>query len=59
MPICSMYGIFPYIYPKNHPNVGKYTIHRASGIGRASGIVFFIPTSPTNMLKAMTAMGGQ
>ena len=21
-----MYGIFTYIYPKNHPNVGKYTI---------------------------------
>ena len=26
-----MYGIFTYIYPKNHPNVGKYTIHGASG----------------------------
>ena len=24
-------GIFSYIYPKNHLNVGKYTIHRASG----------------------------
>ena len=23
----SMYGIFPYIYHKNQPNVGKYTIH--------------------------------
>ena len=22
-----MYGIFPYIYHKNQPNVGKYTIH--------------------------------
>ena len=32
-PRCSMYGIFTYIYPKNHPNVGKYTIHRASGYG--------------------------
>ena len=30
-PICSMYGIFTYIYPKNHPNVGKYSIHGASG----------------------------
>ena len=30
-PRCSMYGIFTYIYPKNHPNVGKYTIHGASG----------------------------
>ena len=30
-PICSMYGIFTYIYPTNGPNVGKYTIHGASG----------------------------
>ena len=22
-----MYGVFTYIYHKNHPNVGKYTIH--------------------------------
>ena len=27
IPIESMYGIFPYIYHKNQPNVGKYTIH--------------------------------
>ena len=33
MEICSMYGIFTYIYPKNHPNVGKYSIHGASGYG--------------------------
>ena len=26
-PIASMYGIFSYIYHKNQPNVGKYTIH--------------------------------
>ena len=26
-----MYGIFNYIYPKNGPNVGKYSIHGASG----------------------------
>ena len=26
-----MYGTFTYIYPKNHPTVGKYTIHGASG----------------------------
>ena len=31
-PICSMYGIFTYMYPKHHPNAGKYTIHRASRI---------------------------
>ena len=27
MPICSMYGIFTNMCPKNHPNVVKYTIH--------------------------------
>ena len=32
-PRCSMYGIFTYIYPKNNPNVGKYSIHGASGHG--------------------------
>ena len=32
IPICSMYGIFIYICPNNHPNVGKYTIHGAYGI---------------------------
>jgi hypothetical protein len=32
-PICSMYGIFTNICPKNHPNVGKYTIHGAFGWG--------------------------
>ena len=26
-----MYEIFTSICPKNHPNVGKYTIHGASG----------------------------
>ena len=32
-PRCSMYGIFTNICPKNQPNVGKYTIHGASGYG--------------------------
>ena len=27
-----MYGIFTYIYHNNDPNVGKYSIHGASGI---------------------------
>ena len=27
-----MYGIFTNICPKNHPNVGKYTIHGSYGI---------------------------
>ena len=30
-PRCSMYGIFTNIGPKNHPNVGKYTIHGGDG----------------------------
>ena len=30
-PTFSMYGIFTYICPNNHPNVGKYTIHGAYG----------------------------
>ena len=29
-----MYGIFTYIYHKNQPNVGKYTIHGSYGINR-------------------------
>ena len=29
-----MYGIFTYIYHKNRPNVGKYTIHGSYGIKR-------------------------
>ena len=32
LPICSMYGIFTSIYPKNHPNVRKYTIYGAYGL---------------------------
>ena len=32
IPIASMYGIFSYIYHKNQPNVGKYTIHGSYGI---------------------------
>ena len=32
IPIASMYGIFTYIYHKNQPNVGKYTIHGLFGI---------------------------
>ena len=28
-----MYGKFAYIYHKNQPNVGKYTIHGSCGIG--------------------------
>ena len=31
-PKCSMYGMFTYIYHKFKPNVGKYSIHGASGL---------------------------
>ena len=31
-----MYGIFTYIYHKNQPNVGKYTIHGSYGNGRSN-----------------------
>ena len=33
-----MYGIFTYIYPKNGTNVGKYSIHGASGIGKNKSV---------------------
>ena len=39
MPIGSMYGIFTYIYHKNQPNVGEYTIHGSYEIGNC---FFFI-----------------
>ena len=35
IPIGSMYGIYSYIYHKNQPNVGKYTIHGSYGISPA------------------------
>ena len=34
IPIESMYGIFTYIYHKFRPNVSKYPIHWAFGIGK-------------------------
>ena len=40
IPIGSMYGIFTYIYHKNQPNVGKYTINGSSGIGSFVGAFF-------------------
>ena len=58
-PIGSMYGIFTYIYHKNQPNVGKYTIHGSYGCDRAgvkSSAVFsfsreFLPNLPHVNLK--------
>ncbi|CAL1127321.1 unnamed protein product [Cladocopium goreaui] len=43
-----MYGIFTNIYPKNHPNVGKYTIHGAYGYYQ------LIITNPTQAPEAAT-----
>jgi hypothetical protein len=34
MPRCAMYGIFTYIWVICGVNVGKYSIHGASGIGK-------------------------
>jgi len=33
-PICSMYGIFTYIWVISRANVGKYSIHGAYGTGK-------------------------
>ena len=32
VPIGSMYGIFTYIYHKNQPNIGNYSIHGSYGV---------------------------
>ena len=32
IPSCSIYGIFTYMFPKNGPNVGRYSLHGAYGI---------------------------
>ena len=49
-----MYGIFAYIYHKNQPNVGKYTIHGSYGIVRFHVSFFwgvqFISIIPTQSL---------
>ena len=39
-----MYGIFAYIYHKNQPNVGKYTIHGSYGIRMLSKPLEFFAT---------------
>ena len=35
-------GIFTYIYHKNQPNVGKYTIHGSYGNGLSEGSLFLV-----------------
>ena len=47
IPICSMHGISTHIYPKNQPNVGKYSIHGASGTGFSAGSLFQHRKLPT------------
>ena len=46
LPKCSMYGIFTNICPKNHPNVGKYTIHGAYGLWVPRYLYVFLLTLP-------------
>ena len=41
LPICSMYGIFTNICPKNLPNVHKYTIHGAYGLRGHENITLY------------------
>ena len=43
-----MYGIFTYIYHKNQPNVGKYTIHDMDPMG------MFSLKKPTSRQKKQT-----
>ena len=45
-PIPSMYGIFTYIWHKNQPNVGKYTIHGPMGV-----CVYFVGLSSCHLIN--------
>ncbi len=45
-PIGSMHGIFTYIYHRNQPNVGKYTIHGFYGYLRFLALWYFDLTLP-------------
>jgi hypothetical protein len=59
-PIGSMYGIFNNIHPKNHPNVGKYTIQLHGAYGSVLSCEFCrgprkVPTSDASMHRDMTA----
>ena len=60
IPIQSMYGIFTYIYHKDQPNVGKYTIHGSYGIDLSVFIPFcsclFHP--PPNTIHDIRGMSG-
>ena len=53
--IGSMHGIFPYIYHKNQPNVGKYITHGSNGYMHKSNLPFsfagFVPAPPKKNLR--------
>ena len=40
-----MYGIYTYIYHKNQPNVGKYTMHGSYGVETTTGPGNVLPPS--------------
>ena len=48
IPICSMYGIFTYIWVIIRANVGKYTIHGAYGIANCYIVYQTVPARNTN-----------
>ena len=50
-----MYGIFTYIYHKNQPNVGKYTIHGSCGFG-AQGSPCTNPIFPYLAAKGLSCI---
>ena len=47
-----MYGIFIIICPKNHPNVGKYTIHGAYGYENTP-LLFDLAEGPNHIIFAL------
>ena len=74
LPIGSIYGIFTYISHRNHPDVGKYTIHGSYGLYTVYFLfVFFVCTrfswfswylesgwnwGPTRKITKRAALGG-
>ena len=58
-----MYGIFPYIYHKNQPNVGKYTVRLMDPMGNRftsfdSGPATFCLSPEPNMNPQNANIGG-
>ena len=48
-----MYGIFTYIYPKNVPNVVKYSMHGASGFGNMRRTFLPIPAIQSGPFRSL------